>query len=213
MRLQEPFPFTLGFLAGLIVRSRLINAVSVSELMCAAGLSYPVNDVPRQTFTTSCSHNPSIPSSMIPEWGKGCQEDMIEIAHSELRTAQSLILCIVTCFSVLLRVITAARKHHDQKQLGQERVEFKLTFPGNSPSLREGRAGQGRNKNRPGTWRQELKGASYWFAPNSLLSLLFYRTQNHQPRGGPTQPTVDDILPYRSLIQKKLHRLANSTIL
>jgi hypothetical protein len=32
-------------------------------------------------------------------------------------------------------------------------------------------------------WR---RAAYYWLAPHGLLSLLSYRTQDHQPRDGPT---------------------------
>jgi hypothetical protein len=47
---------------------------------------------------------------------------------------------------------------------------------------------QGRDKNRAGARRQELvqrpwRDAAYWLAPHGLLSLLSYRTQDHQPRG------------------------------
>lgn len=42
-----------------------------------------------------------------------------------------------------------------------------------------------------GTWRQELtqrswRDTAYWLAPQGLLSLLSYRTQDHQRRGKPS---------------------------
>jgi hypothetical protein len=50
---------------------------------------------------------------------------------------------------------------------------------------------QDRNSNRVGTWRQELmqrpwRGTAYRLAPHGLLTLICYRTQDHQPRGGST---------------------------
>ena len=49
---------------------------------------------------------------------------------------------------------------------------------------------------KPRTWRQELvqrpwKGAAYWLTPRGLLSLLSYRTQDHQPRDGTTHNGLD----------------------
>ena len=44
-----------------------------------------------------------------------------------------------------------------------------------------------------------MEGAAYWLAPHGLLSLLFYRTQDHQPRDGPTHnglgppPSINDL--------------------
>ena len=55
---------------------------------------------------------------------------------------------------------------------------------------------QDRNSNRAGTWRQELmqrpwRIAVYWVASHGLLSLLSYRTQDHQPRDGTTHNGSD----------------------
>ena len=48
---------------------------------------------------------------------------------------------------------------------------------------------QDRNSSKVGTWRWELmqgplKGTAYWLASPGLLSLLSYRTQDHQPKDG-----------------------------
>ena len=78
-------------------------------------------------------------------------------------------------------------KHHGQKQPGVERAVW-LVFPNHCSSLKEVRA---ETKDRARAWRQKLmqrpwRGAAYWFAPHGLLSLLSYRTQDHQPRDGTT---------------------------
>lgn len=46
---------------------------------------------------------------------------------------------------------------------------------------------QGWNSNKPGTWEQEFMqrlwyGAANRLAPHRLLSLIFYRNQDHQTR-------------------------------
>ena len=78
-------------------------------------------------------------------------------------------------------------KHHEQKQLGEERVYLVST----SRSLFIIRNHQDRNSNRAGTWRQELmqrpwRDTAYWLSHHSLLSLLSYRIQGHLPRNGTT---------------------------
>ena len=35
-----------------------------------------------------------------------------------------------------------------------------------------------------GTIMEAMEGFGHWFIPHSLLSLLSYRTQDHQPRNG-----------------------------
>ena len=55
------------------------------------------------------------------------------------------------------------------------------------------------------------RGAAYWIASPSLLSLLSYRTQDHQPRGDITQS--GPALPHQSLSKKMLYWLAYSQIL
>ena len=89
--------------------------------------------------------------------------------------------------SVFIRVLIAALKHHEQKASWGERIY--LTYILTSLFIIEG--SQDRNLNRAGTWGQELMqrpwtGAAYLLAPHGLLSLLSYRTQDHQPRDGPT---------------------------
>ena len=76
-------------------------------------------------------------------------------------------------------------KHHNQKELGEERVY--LYYISILYSVIEG--SQDRNTSRAGTWRQELtqRSAAYWLALHGLLSLLSYRTPDHQPRDGPTR--------------------------
>jgi hypothetical protein len=74
-----------------------------------------------------------------------------------------------------------------KKQVGEERVYSAYT----STLLFITKGSQDRNSHRAGTWRQELmqspwKGAAYWLASPGLLSLLFYRTQDYQPRDGTT---------------------------
>ena len=77
-------------------------------------------------------------------------------------------------------------EHHDQIELGKKGfIQFTILYY--SPSLREVRT----NRNRAGTWRQELmqwpwRSAAYWLAPHGLLSLLSDRTQDHLPRVCPT---------------------------
>jgi hypothetical protein len=44
-------------------------------------------------------------------------------------------------------------KHHEQKQLGEERVNF----PPSSSSQFFIKSSEGRNSSRAGTWRQELR--------------------------------------------------------
>jgi hypothetical protein len=83
-------------------------------------------------------------------------------------------------------------KHHDQKQVGEERFYLAWT----STLLSIFVESQDRNSNRAGIWRQELmqkpqRSAVYWLAPQGLLSLLSYRTEEHQPRGDITHNGQD----------------------
>jgi hypothetical protein len=61
----------------------------------------------------------------------------------------------------------AVLKHHDQKQLGEERVFFIFQ----SRSLTEGSL----SRNLEAEAETEARNAAYWLAPQSLLSLLSYR--------------------------------------
>jgi hypothetical protein len=113
-------------------------------------------------------------------------------------------------FIVLVMVPIAVGRHHDQKQLGEKRIY--LTLPYHSSSLKEVRtraqAGQGPGQElmqRP--WRD----AAYWLAPHGLLSLLSYRTQDHQPRLVPS--TMVWSLPHQSLIRKRSYRFVYDLIL
>jgi hypothetical protein len=79
-----------------------------------------------------------------------------------------------------------------------------LKHPHRSPSLKEVRTG---------SWRQELtqrpwRGVAYWLASHGLRSLLFYTTQNHQLRDGPTHKGLGP--PHQSLIKKMPYRLATA---
>ena len=115
-------------------------------------------------------------------------------------------------YDVLVRAAIAMKKHHDQKQGRKERVYWAYTST--SPFIIEG--SQDRNSLRAGTWRQELvqrprRGAAYWLAPHDLLSLLSYRTQDHQSRHNIIHSGLGP--PHQSLIKKMLYRLAYSWIL
>ena len=72
----------------------------------------------------------------------------------------------------------------NKKQVGEERVYSVYT----SILLVTTKESQDRNLNRAEFWRQELmqrpwRGAAYWLASHGLLSMLSYKTQDHQPRG------------------------------
>ena len=75
----------------------------------------------------------------------------------------------------------------------------------------EGR--QDRNSKKAGIWRQEMvqrkwKSAVYWLVFPGLLSMLFYRIQDHHPKVGTTHNglTFPDLI----LIKKMSYRLACS---
>jgi hypothetical protein len=87
-----------------------------------------------------------------------------------------------------------------KKQVGEERVYSAYT----SKLLFITKRSQDRNSHRVGTWRQELmqrpwRGTAFWLASPGLLSLLFYRIQDYQPRDGTTHKGPS---PASSLIEK-----------
>jgi hypothetical protein len=72
-------------------------------------------------------------------------------------------------------------KHHNERNLGTKGF-IRLTLPQHCSSLKEVKS---KISNMAGTWRQEVmlwRDAAYWLAPHGFLSLLSYRTQDHQPR-------------------------------
>ena len=77
-------------------------------------------------------------------------------------------------------------KHHDQKaSWGGKGLFIWLTL--HSPSLEEVRTGtQTGQEPGAGADAEAMEGAAYWLASRDLLSLLSYRTQDHQPTDGPT---------------------------
>lgn len=96
--------------------------------------------------------------------------------------------------AVLVKVSIAMRKHHDQKQDGEERVclAYRSTCnPSRKKSAQELK--QVRNLD-TGAGVEAMEGAVHWLAPHTLLWQIPYRTQAHQPRGNPT--------PQQSLIKK-----------
>ena len=58
---------------------------------------------------------------------------------------------------------------------------------------------------------EAMEDAAYWLVPHGLLSLLSYRTQDHQLRDGTTHNGL--VCPHQSLIIKMPCRLAYSLIL
>jgi hypothetical protein len=73
--------------------------------------------------------------------------------------------------------------------------EERVYLPDISISLFIMEESQDRSSSREGTCRQELmqrpwRDATYCLAPHGLLSLLSYRTQNYQPRVGPTHNRI-----------------------
>ena len=89
---------------------------------------------------------------------------------------------------VLARVTIAVMKHHDQKQAGEKGFIWLIPLH-HSPLVEEEKSRE--ELKQAGTWRQELMQRSwrntvYWLIQHGLLSLLSYRTQDHQLRGGIT---------------------------
>ena len=89
--------------------------------------------------------------------------------------------------SVLVRVSIPAQSITTKKPVGEERVYSAYT----STLLFITKGSQDRNSLRVRTWRQELmqrpwRDVTYWLASPGLFSLLYYRTQDYQPRDGTT---------------------------
>ena len=76
--------------------------------------------------------------------------------------------------SACLRVSTAVMKHHDQKQLGEERAYFSLHVL--MAIQHEGKPGQ---ELKEGTWRPNLNRCYGRILFTGLLSLPSYTTQDH----------------------------------
>ena len=55
------------------------------------------------------------------------------------------------------------------------------------------------------------RNAACYLGPHGLLSLLSYRTQDHQPRDGTTHDALG--LPHRLVNKKTLSRIAYSPVL
>jgi hypothetical protein len=91
-----------------------------------------------------------------------------------------------------LWVPVAEIKHHDDRQLEEQRVYFILRFSGQTPLPREVMAElkQGRNPVAGGDGERgegrRWRNTASWLAPSALLSLLSYSPQDHQPRTGTT---------------------------
>ena len=116
-------------------------------------------------------------------------------------------MCIYVC---CFRVSIAVMKHYNQKESWEESVYLAYTFHTVVYHWRN------RNSNSSGTWRQEMmqwpwRGAAYWLALPGLFSLLFYRTQDHQPRDGTTHHELG--AHHQWLIEKMPYRFVGSLML
>ena len=106
----------------------------------------------------------------------------------ELPGGPALTLIYISEWVVMVRVTITVMKCHDQGSWGVKDLFYTST----SQSVTRG--SQDRNSNRTGTWTQELKqrpwiGATCWFAPYCLFSLLTHRIQDQQHR-------MDWVLPH-----------------
>ena len=84
---------------------------------------------------------------------------------------------------VLVKISIALTKHHDQKARCVGGVYFSLYFHIAAHHWKKAgqESKQGRNLEEE-TDAEAHGGAAYWLASPDLLSLLSYRTQDHQPR-------------------------------
>ena len=79
-----------------------------------------------------------------------------------------------------------AMKYRDQKASWGEKGLFGLCLHTDSHGMKSGQElKQGRNL-KAGADAEAMERAAYWLASTGLLSLLSYRTQDHQPRDGTT---------------------------
>ena len=67
-----------------------------------------------------------------------------------------------------------------KRQVGEKRVSLAHHQRTLGQELKQGRNLEA------GADAEAIKGATYWFASHGLLSLLSYRTQDHQPTNGIT---------------------------
>ena len=124
----------------------------------------------------------------------------------------AILLMALSSGSVLVRVSIAVMKHHDPKQVGEERAYLAYT----STSLFIIERSQDRNSSRAESWRQELmqkpwRGASYWLVPYGLLSLFSHRSRTTSPGMAPL--IMDRALSHQLLIKNMPYRPVYSPIL
>jgi len=108
---------------------------------------------------------------------------------------------LLACFTMLLWVTITVMKHHDQKQIGEERVC--LVYTSILPSITEG--SQDRNPNKAGTWRQELRQRPWRVLLTGLLSMacwIWCLIESKTTSPGMEPSTISWALPHRSLIKK-----------
>ena len=108
-------------------------------------------------------------------------------SHTHSVSVELLSLCVLLCVAfVLVRVFIVAVKHHEQKASRDERLFSAYTFT-NIASKKSGqKLKHGRSLEAGADGRRPWSCAASWLAPHDLLSLLSYRTRDHQPRGGPS---------------------------
>jgi hypothetical protein len=106
---------------------------------------------------------------------------------SSIRMLQHTLQCIyyfcIFFVSTCLRLTIATVKHHDQKQVGEERVYLAYT----STSLQSTEGSQDRNSDKQGrNLQRPWKSLANCLAFHGFPSLFAYGTQDHQPRDGST---------------------------
>ena len=97
-------------------------------------------------------------------------------------------------------VTSIVRKHHGQKQLGKERIYLAYT----SPSLFTIEGSQSRNSNKAETWKEELMHGGVLLTgllPHGFLSLVSYRTRDHQTRHHPQWAGLSPISHEENVLQ------------